>query len=81
MYNYAKIEAYVDEEDLKKTVTQMAYILNSVDFPHPFGPIKAILSPVVASKSNPSKTFLKPKLLLALFTLTSIKVITSFFLK
>lgn len=32
MYNYAKIEAYVDEEDLKKTVTQMAYILNSVDF-------------------------------------------------
>ena len=32
MYNYAKIEAYVDEEDLKKTVTQMGYILNSVDF-------------------------------------------------
>lgn len=32
MYNYAKIEAYVDEEDLKKTVTQMAYILSSVDF-------------------------------------------------
>ena len=32
MYNYAKVEAYVDEEDLKKTVTQMAYILNSVDF-------------------------------------------------
>ena len=32
MYNYAKIEAYTDEEDLKKTVTQMAYILNSVDF-------------------------------------------------
>lgn len=32
MYNYAKIEAYVDEDDLKKTVTQMAYILNSVDF-------------------------------------------------
>lgn len=32
MYNYAKIEAYVDEDDLKKTVTQMAYILNSVNF-------------------------------------------------
>ena len=32
MYNYTKIEAYVDEEDLKKTVTQMGYILNSVDF-------------------------------------------------
>ena len=32
MYNYSKIEAYAREEDLKKTVTTMAYILNSVQF-------------------------------------------------
>ncbi len=32
MYNYSKIEAYVDEKDLEKTITQMAYILNSVKF-------------------------------------------------
>lgn len=32
MYHYAKIEAYVEEEDLKKTLTQMAYILNSVQY-------------------------------------------------
>lgn len=32
MYHYAKIEAYVDQEDLKDTVTQMAYILNSVEY-------------------------------------------------
>lgn len=30
MYHYSKIEAYVDEDDLKRTVTVMAYILNSV---------------------------------------------------
>lgn len=32
MYNYAKIEAQVDETDLKKTVTVMAYILNNVKY-------------------------------------------------
>lgn len=32
MYNYSKIEAYVSEQDIKKTITVMAYILNSVDF-------------------------------------------------
>lgn len=32
MYHYSKIEAYVSEEDIKKTVTVMAYILNSVEF-------------------------------------------------
>ncbi len=32
MYHYAKIEAYVEEEDLKKTITQMAYVLNSVQY-------------------------------------------------
>ena len=32
MYNYAKIEANVLEKDLKKTVTQMAYILNNVNY-------------------------------------------------
>lgn len=30
MYHYSKIEAYVSEDDLKKTVTVMAYILNSI---------------------------------------------------
>lgn len=30
MYHYSKIEAYVSESDLKKTVTVMAYILNSI---------------------------------------------------
>lgn len=30
MYHYSKIEAYVSENDLKKTVTVMAYILNSI---------------------------------------------------
>ena len=30
MYHYSKIEAYVNENDLKKTVTVMAYILNSI---------------------------------------------------
>jgi len=32
MYHYAKVEAYVEEEDLKKTITQIAYILNSVNY-------------------------------------------------
>ncbi len=32
MYNYAKVEAYVEEEDLKKTITQIAYILNSIRY-------------------------------------------------
>ena len=32
MYNYTKIEAYADESDLKKTITVMAYILNSIQF-------------------------------------------------
>lgn len=39
-----------------------AIILNKVVFPQPFGPINAILSPVVASNANPSNIFLKPKL-------------------
>lgn len=30
MYHYSKIEAYIDEDDLKDTVTVMAYILNSI---------------------------------------------------
>lgn len=32
MYHYAKLEAFVSEEDIKKTITVMAYILNSVTF-------------------------------------------------
>lgn len=32
MYNYSKIEAYVNQEDLNKTITVMAYILNSIKF-------------------------------------------------
>ena len=32
MYNYSKIEAHVLEKDLKKTVTEMAYIINSVTY-------------------------------------------------
>lgn len=32
MYNYAKIEAHVQERDLKKTITVMAYILNNVSY-------------------------------------------------
>lgn len=33
MYHYAKIEAYVsNERDIKKTITVMAYILNSIKF-------------------------------------------------
>ena len=32
MYRYSKIEAYVSHESLKKTITTMAYILNSVKF-------------------------------------------------
>lgn len=32
MYNYSKIEAYAKKEDLNKTLTVMAYILNSIKF-------------------------------------------------
>lgn len=32
MYNYSKIEAYVKENDINKTITVMGYILNSVKF-------------------------------------------------
>lgn len=32
MYHYGKMEAYVSKSDLKKTVTVMAYILNSIQF-------------------------------------------------
>ncbi len=32
MYNYSKIEAYVKKENLKETITVMAYILNSVRY-------------------------------------------------
>lgn len=32
MYHYAKIEAYVNERDIKRTITIMAYILNSIKF-------------------------------------------------
>jgi len=32
MYRYSKMEAYVSKEDLNKTITTMAYILNSIDF-------------------------------------------------
>ena len=30
MYRYSKMESYAEEEDLKHTVTAMAYILNSI---------------------------------------------------
>lgn len=32
MYNYSKLEAYVEESNINKTVTVMGYILNSVKF-------------------------------------------------
>ncbi len=32
MYNYSKIEAYVDKDELNKTLTVMAYILRSIKF-------------------------------------------------
>lgn len=32
MYKYSKIEAYVNKNDVNKTITQMAYILNSISF-------------------------------------------------
>ena len=32
VYNYAKIEAYVDKDNLKKSVEDMSYILSSVKF-------------------------------------------------
>lgn len=31
-YNYAKIEAYTDKENLKQTITDMSYILSSIKF-------------------------------------------------
>lgn len=35
MYRYSKIEAYVSEKDLKKTITVMSYILNSIKINEP----------------------------------------------
>lgn len=32
MYKYSKMEAYVNKENLNKTITKMAYILNSIQF-------------------------------------------------
>lgn len=32
VYNYAKIETYIEEKDLKQTVIDLSYILSSVDF-------------------------------------------------
>lgn len=32
MFNYGKIEAYVDKKELNKTLTNMSYILNSIKF-------------------------------------------------
>ena len=32
MYNYAKIESYVEEDDLKETLNNMAYILSSIKY-------------------------------------------------
>lgn len=32
MYNYSKIEGYVKYDDLKQTVTKMAYILDSINY-------------------------------------------------
>lgn len=32
MYNYAKIESYINKEDLKETLNNMAYILSSVKY-------------------------------------------------
>lgn len=32
VYNYAKIETYVDKKDLKQTVMDISYILSTVDF-------------------------------------------------
>lgn len=45
MYNYSKIEAYVLEKDINKTITQMAYVLNSIKFND------AILDSLVGEKS------------------------------
>lgn len=45
MYHYSKIEAYAEKEDIKKTVTVMAYILNSIDIN------EAILESLVGDKS------------------------------
>lgn len=32
LYNYAKIETYVEESDLKDTITDISYILSSIEF-------------------------------------------------
>lgn len=32
MYNYAKIETYVDKKDLKETISDLSYILSSMQF-------------------------------------------------
>ena len=32
MYNYSKIEAYIDEENLNETVLNMTYILSSIEY-------------------------------------------------
>lgn len=32
VYNYSKIESYVDDENLKQTIINMSYILNSIKF-------------------------------------------------
>ena len=32
MFNYGKIEAYIDKKDLNQTITNMCYILNSLKF-------------------------------------------------
>ncbi len=45
MYHYSKIEAYVEKEDLKETVTKMAYILNSVQYQD------AVLNTLVGDKA------------------------------
>lgn len=45
VYNYSKIEGYVKKEDLKKTITVMAYILNSIKYQD------SILDSLVGSKS------------------------------
>ncbi len=32
MYNYAKVEAYVEKKDLKDTLTEMCYVLSSIQY-------------------------------------------------
>ena len=45
VYNYSKIEGYTKKEDLKKTITVMAYILNSIKYQD------NVLDSLVGSKS------------------------------